>query len=276
MKPVCLVVIQGQQVRSDQLFAHKARQQQLYLRGLLLIGERADGAGVEDLALDGPAFEQLALLHAQLFSSCGQSGLDGWRHLDRFVLPGEHHVFEERRLPSLAAIAAPARPGSEHPSSSASSSISIVSSGSSRTLVALIPPQPGRSSSSSGRAVPITRIGFPRERSMTWSSRSRSISSAHCRSSMWKITGRSAASGLEQSPDLPQQLLPCRAPAGTQPLDDRSRGRCKRHQRFDHWPERDPFTVVQTATAQDRRLLADAREQLADEPRLPPPRHRAT
>ena len=83
------------------------------------------------------------------------------------------------------------------------------SSGSSRTVVAfsLPPPQPGRSSSSSGRARHRSRIGASRDQSATCSTRSRNVGSAQWRSSKTTTSGRSRGGRLEEPPNRQRDLL---------------------------------------------------------------------
>ena len=102
---------------------------------------------------------------------------------------------------------------------STSRSDSSGESGSSVRVLArsLPPPQPGRTSSSSGRAMQATRIGASRLRSVTWSTRSSRLGSAQWRSSSTTTSGRErdrpsknrrtaqpiSSGGRAMSPDAP-------------------------------------------------------------------------
>ena len=113
-------------------------------------------------------------------------------------------------LPSAAARMRSRRPGSTSPASSPSSgSLASRPSGSSRTVVAcsLPPAQPGRRSSSSGRAMHRSRIGASRDQSATCSTRSRNASSAQCRSSHTTTSGRSRAASSNRRADREGDLL---------------------------------------------------------------------
>ncbi len=71
----------------------------------------------------------------------------------------------------------------------------------------LPPPHPGELSSSSGRAMQITRIGASRLQSVSWSTRSRKLGSAQWTSSSTTISGRSSAEPFEEPPHGPRDLL---------------------------------------------------------------------
>ena len=108
-----------------------------------------------------------------------------------------------------------ARPRSSSPTSAPSSSAatsasaSAAASGSSSTVVAfsLPPPQFGRRSRSSGRAMQSSRIGASRLRSATWSTRSRNASSPQWMSSSTTTSGVRSRRRLEQPADRPGDLL---------------------------------------------------------------------
>ena len=74
--------------------------------------------------------------------------------------------------------------------------VSVSESGESEIVVAFRfpPPQPGRRSSSSGRAVHTQRRGTPLAHSTRWSTKSSRPSSAHWRSSKTRTSGRRSAS----------------------------------------------------------------------------------
>ena len=81
-------------------------------------------------------------------------------------------------------------------SEATSSVVSLRDNGGSEIVVApgLAPAQPGRRSSSSGRAVAMTRRGIAPPRPTSSSTKSRSASSAQCKSSKTSTSGRSSAS----------------------------------------------------------------------------------
>ena len=89
------------------------------------------------------------------------------------------------------------------PSRSESASViaSASPSGSNRIEVAFIlpPPQPGRRSRSSGRAMQSMKIGASRDQSTTCSTRSSIGGSAHCRSSRTRTSGRSSAAASKMA-----------------------------------------------------------------------------
>ncbi len=155
-------------------------------------------------------------------------------------------------------------------------------SGSSRIEVAFnFPPaHPGRSSSSSGRAMHASRIGASRARSAMCSTSSRNVSSAHWRSSITNTTGRSAASRSSSartaqrissgvvSPPWSPIACPTRSAIATASTSSPRQHRelaagCLRgvvlaqardvDQGLGERVERDPLAVRQAPTAQDRR-----------------------
>ncbi len=136
-------------------------------------------------------------------------------------------------------------------------------SGSSRSDVAFIfpPPQPGRTSSSSVRAMQRRKIGASRERSATCSTRSMKIGSAHCRSSMTTTCGRSAARASSS-----RRKASC-VSGGDVPITASGLD-ADREQDLDERPVRDPLAVREAAPAQDVGRVADALEEVGDEARL--------
>ena len=118
----------------------------------------------------------------------------------------------KRALPSAAsAIRASAAGGTGAPSSrlEISCRLSASVSGSSRIEVALSlpPPQPGRVSSSSGRAMQRSRIGTSREKTATCSTRSRNVGSRPVDVVEHDHERPAAGERLEELPDRPEGLL---------------------------------------------------------------------
>ena len=173
---------------------------------------------------------------------------------------------------------------------------SSVESGSSAIAVALSlpPPQAGRTSSSSGRAMQASRIGASRDQSAMYSIRSRRVGSAHWMSSITKTTGRddaidssslriaqSVSSGTAAPPapitcairsrdpapvgvvaQQPEQLRPhLRRAIG---VDQASRNA----DRVDDRRERDAVAIREAATLEDGRPVRELVRERAEQPRL--------
>ena len=176
-------------------------------------------------------------------------------------------------LPSQASMIALARLGSSpspRPSSRRAQSSAAKRLEQDRGGMSLPPAQPGRPSRSSGRARQRSRSGVPRERSATWSSRSRSIGSAQCRSSKTATSGPLGGDGLELLAHLPRRGPPARRvpPSADAASSVGSARVAELHQHLDQRPERDPVAVVEAAAADDRRFAVEPGEELRGEPRL--------
>ena len=196
------------------------------------------------------------------------------------------------RARASTAISAPPSRFEMRPSVSAPvSGFSVTSGALGRPVV-----QPGRASSSSGRAWQTISTGAPWIRSARYSSRSRNVGSPQWMSSRTTISGRRAASLLQQLAHRPEGLLrprrvaadragrPARACTGApgagahQPASLR-RGlpRASRAsldpgglaQHGDDRPERDPLAVGQAPALERPSHGRRLREQLAGQPRLP-------
>ena len=152
-------------------------------------------------------------------------------------LPADATVIRSRRSPVSGASATSSSMSAEHSSGA---------SGSSRRDVALsLPPaQPGRTSSSSVRAMQSRKIGASRDMSETCSTRSTNTGSAHWRSSITTTCGRSSRPRLEEPPKGELRLRRRRA-------DDRLGLDADRDQDLDERPVRDPLAVREAPSAQD-------------------------
>ena len=105
--------------------------------------------------------------------------------------------------------------------------VSCSESGESRSVdeLTLPPPQPGRRERSSGRAVASTSIGTPLAQSTRCSTKSRSRSSAQCRSSNTRTSGRSSAIASRkrrQAANDSSRRSPAHAPSISRPASGRS------------------------------------------------------
>ena len=133
--------------------------------------------------------------------------------------------------------------------------------------------QPGRRSTSSGRAMHRSSSGAPVESSAVDSTRSRNVSSPHWMSSKTHDQRRLL---LEQLAERPGDLVSARPDVrlAQQRSDRRRRDRIRRQRRellhhLDDRPVGDPVAVGQTAPAHDARLHGG--ECLGDQPRLAHP-----
>ena len=129
----------------------------------------------------------------------------------------------------------------------------------------LPPPQPGRLSSSSGRAMQRSRIGAPRDRSAMWSTRSRNVASPHWMSSKQTTSGRSSALSSSCARTAQKSSFGLDAPS-TMRLTVASARCAELLQHRDDRPEGDAVAVVEATAVQHCRV--EPVEQLADEPRL--------
>ena len=170
-------------------------------------------------------------------------------------LPADATVIRSRRSPVSGASATSSSMSAEHSSGA---------SGSSKRDVALsLPPaQPGRTSRSSVRAMQRRKIGASRDMSETCSTRSTNTGSAHWRSSITTTCGRSAAR-VSRS----RRKASC-VSGGDVPMTD-SGSTPDRDQDLDERPVRDPLAVREAPSAQDVGLVADALQEVRNEPRLP-------
>ena len=179
----CLLVGVGRLVGADQLLPDEREE----MGGdVVALGRRRQllhGAAVEDLPFDGAAADHVALARAEPVEPGLQERLDRRRHHDLAVAAVLAHGIAsissmKSGFPSAACriLARTSSVSCAPPASrEINSSQSSPESASSRIVVALSlpPPQPGRSSSSSGRAMQSRRIGASRDQSATCSIRSR-------------------------------------------------------------------------------------------------------
>ena len=147
-----------------------------------------------------------------------------------------------------------------------STSASSSGSGSSRSVAG----QPGRRSSSSGRAMQTSRSGAPVESSAVDSTRSRNVSSPHWMSSKQTTSGACSSSSFRNA----HAISSVPATVSLSPSSDRiavaaasSLGqRVELLHHLDDRPVGDPLAVGEATAAHDPRV--DPRERLRDEPRL--------
>ena len=252
-----------------------------------------DRAALEHGALGGSSWSRRAASSAWIVG--GTVDVAVARLLDE-----RDHLLDEQRV-ALGGLADPVRRPSSSCAEARDQQLRLVGpSGSSSTVVAftLPPAQPGRRSSSSGRAMQSSRIGASRERSATCSTRSRNVSSAPvdvvedadqrplggaASSSLRKAQAISSARGRQLARRRGATRIACSRCSG--PADA---GSCLSD--LDHRPVGDALAVGQAAAADDERVepseelghqarLADAgrpedREQLAGAVRAPPGRRR--
>ena len=254
-------------VGADELVAHERGEPGRDLR--LLGRQRLHGAAMEDLALDRASLEHAPLGLVELVEAGCEQRLQRRRHVDLLV-PGGHreHLRDEERVAGrsvgdpLAQLRRDARPRSACPRlpERAARSRSV-------------PGQPGRRSTSSGRAMHRSSSGAPAESSAVDSTRSRNVSSPHWMSSRDHDQRRLL---LEQLAERPGDLVSARPDVrlAQKRADRRCRDRIRRQRRellhdLDHRPVGDPVPVGQTAPAHDAGL--DRGERLGDQPRLAHP-----
>jgi len=169
-------------VRSDQLLPYQSAKAGRHVGRFR--SKRLDCAAVEHLTLDRAALEHASLRFVELVKTGRQQRLDRRRHRNlavaRFLRQRQHLLHEERVSAGRGADPATGR-SSASPRTVRKRSVSAGVSGSSSEVVALSfpPAQPGRRSSSSGRAIHRSSIGASRLMSATCSTRSRNASSAH-------------------------------------------------------------------------------------------------
>ena len=229
--------------------------------------ERLHGATVENLALDRPAFEHSALGVIELIETHREQRPQRGRHLDLGALGRDRqHLGDEERVAARhgAIRSRRARP--------TASPISVsVCSGSSgcRNCGA---GQVGRRSISSGRAMHSSNNGAPADRSAIASTRSRNVSSPHCRSSNTTTSGACSSSSLRNAHAI---CVAARRRARDSPSKERiaAAGRLvRRHcaqllHDLDHRPVRDPLAVrAGSGRANDPRVSPS--ERLGHQPRL--------
>ena len=147
-------------------------------------------------------------------------------------MPVQHHASELLRVERVAARALEEvgvrslRHGGPANSAPKSLVVSSRDSGESRSAVTFArpPPQSGRRSRRSGRAVASTRIGTPLAQSTTWSTKSSNASSAQCRSSNTRTSGCSSASA-SRSRRQAVKASPRRSPEPRSSVSMPTRGR---------------------------------------------------
>ena len=231
--PTKLGLIGADQVAPDQRRQARARAPAPARPGV----EGIKRSAVEHRALHGGVREQRPLVVGQTPRGAPQAGHGSWagpagRPTRRRPSSGRPRGGAGRRrsasprsssaksgLPSVAsAIRAAASGGrvARLRRFAISSRVSSSPSGSSRIEVAfsLPPPQPGRASSSSGRAMHSSMIGASRDRSATCSTRSRNVGSAHWRSSNTTTSGRrrATASNSRRAAQKISSLVPPSGP----------------------------------------------------------------
>ena len=188
--------------RADQLLASQGLDVAGNERPGVLRQQVNRGLGGELLADHGGPGDHSALARPETIQPRRQQRRDrrGDRELGLEATPFCEHgdeLLDEKRVPigglSTRTIAAGARPRARLAISASQSGSGRRSS--TRELAFDFPrPQPGRSSRSSGRAMQTTRIGAPCTRSARYSTKSRNVVSAQCRSSKKTTRGRSRAS----------------------------------------------------------------------------------
>ena len=169
----------------------------------------------EDLAHDGRALEECLLLRRQRVEAGGDDALDGLRAAGSPARRTARRACG--RTPRRRAGCRPrgrgagaARPfwtvfsGEEGERAAARSPRPRAARARRSAALRLPPPQPGRRSSSSGRAVQTTRMGTPEDQSTRWSTKSSRPSSAQCRSSKTSTSGRCSASASKKRRQAPK------------------------------------------------------------------------
>ena len=167
-----------------------------------------------------------------------------------------------------AARAIRSRSSAETPSPISASACSG-GSGSSRS----VPGQPGRRSTSSGRAMHRSSSGAPAESSAVDSIRSRNVSSPHWMSSKTTTSGACSSSSFRNAQAISSPLVPTSDSPSSERIAAAATGSRRQHgellHHLDDRPVGDPLPVGQAAAAHDASL--DRRERLRDEPRLADP-----
>ncbi len=250
-------------VGPDELLAHERHQLR---RHVVLVGrERLDAAAVEDLALDRRRARALRARtgRAGRAGRRGAPGSSAARRRRRSATRRPSRASARRRAgcprpprgSERAARRRAASPSSRSISSSVSSALERLEQDGGRVQLAAGPRR--RRSSSSGRAMQRSRIGASRLQSATWSTRSRNVGSAQCRSSKTQTTGARLLEQLAERPrDLVgrRRLLPTRRAATRSPrprVGPTAAGQLDHD--LDDRPVRDSLAVREAAAAHDRR-----------------------
>ena len=172
--------------------------------------ELGDRSFVEDLPFDGSSFDRRPNLVAELVETGGQQRVDRGRHLELSLSPAiveheRHHLLDEKRIAFGGLDDTP-------PSALVERSVTVQVGDQltafllgqtlqqNRCGVRFPPPQPGRSSSSSGRARQTSRIGASLAQSATYSTSSKKAGSPQWMSSKTTTRGCRAGPRLEQRP----------------------------------------------------------------------------
>ena len=257
-------------LRPNELLSHEQLQLRRDVLGRGSGGERDNGSAMEHLTFDRAAVDDGSLVLAERVETRLEHRLDRRRDLDRLARVCRASVTSSSRKSGLPSAVARIRDlvsgSSSTPTSrlSASSAAMSAASGSSRTEVAfsLPPPQPGRASRSSGRAMQSRKIGTSRDQSATCSTRSWSGGSAQCRSSSTTTSGRSCASRSKSA-----RVESC-VSAGDERIAS-SGIDAKLDEHLDEREVGDALAVGERATASDRGDAGNVVEEVRDEPRLP-------